>query len=172
MPCPFHQWSLKFPWDRNMDIWSVLQKDANQGTTLEKRTRLLPVVITTKSFTENGWIEQWLEIRHKAKLDTGPDTPLLPNPASGGGWTKIPVSCEVAGDWLRALLKDVPGPNKGVRIATHSCKSSILSMCAKYGVEPAARKVAWIPHCWTRQINDHIQQRCDGLACQVNGTDD
>ena len=111
------------------------------GTTLEKRTRLLPVVITTKSFTENGWIEQWLEIRHKAKLDTGPDTPLLPNPASGGGWTKIPVSCEVAGDWLRALLKDVPGPNKGVRIATHSCKSSILSMCAKYGVEPAARRL-------------------------------
>ena len=53
----------------------------------------------------------------------------------------MPVSCKVAGDWLRALLKDVPGPNKGARIATHSYKSSILSMCAKYGVEPAARRL-------------------------------
>jgi hypothetical protein len=111
------------------------------GTSLEKRTRLLPVVITTKSFTEQGWIQAWLEVRHKAKLETGPGVPLLPNPASGGGWTKIPVTCEVAGDWLRALLKDVPGPANGARIATHSCKSSILSICAKYGVEPAARRL-------------------------------
>ena len=111
------------------------------GTSLEKRTRLLPVVITTKSFTEQGWIQAWLEVRHKAKLETGPGVPLLPNPASGGGWTKIAVTCEVAGDWLRALLKDVPGPANGARIATHSCKSPILSMCAKYGVEPAARRL-------------------------------
>lgn len=80
-------------------------------------------------------------MRHRAELETGPGILLLPNPASGGGWTKIPVTCEVAGDWLRALLKDVPGPSNAARVATHSCKSSILSMCAKYGVEPAARRL-------------------------------
>ena len=79
------------------------------GTSLGKRTRLSPVVITTMSFTEQGWIQTWLEVRHQAKLETGPGVPLLPNPTSGGGWTKIPVTCEVAGDWLRDILKDIPG---------------------------------------------------------------
>ena len=111
------------------------------ATTLEKRTRFLPVVITTKAFTEAGWVVNWLEVRAQAQLELGKGIPLLPNPAAGGGWSKVPISCEIAGDWLRALLKDVPSPKKGVRIATHSCKSSMLSMCAKYGMEPSARRM-------------------------------
>ena len=83
----------------------------------------------------------WLEVRAQAQLELGKGIPLLPNPAAGGGWSKVPISCEIAGDWLRALLKDVPSPKKGVRIATHSCKSSMLSMCAKYGMEPSARRM-------------------------------
>lgn len=111
------------------------------ATTLEKRTRLLPVVIPTRSFTEEGWIECWLAVREHAKLSTGKGMPLLPNPAAGGGWTKVPITCEIAGDWLRALIKDVPRPKTATRVATHSCKSSLLSMCAKYGLEPAARRM-------------------------------
>ena len=111
------------------------------ATTLEKRTRLLPVVIPTRSFTEEGWIECWLAVREHAKLSTGKGMPLLPNPAAGGGWTKVPITCEIAGDWLRALIKDVPRPKTATREATHSCKSSLLSMCAKYGLEPAARRM-------------------------------
>ena len=110
------------------------------STSLEKRTRLLPVVVPTLSFTDEGWIEAWLECRRSQGLAVGPGKPVLPNPGAGGGWSKVPVTCEVAGDWLRALLKDVPGRRSAVRIATHSCKSSILSMSSKYGMEPAARR--------------------------------
>lgn len=66
--------------------------------------------------------------------------PLLPGPAQGGGWSKIPVTCEMAGDWLRALLKDTPNKAAKVRLGTHSCKTSLLSMSAKYGLNPTARR--------------------------------
>ena len=110
------------------------------STTLEKRTRLLPVVVPTVSFTEGGWIEPWMKCREQQGLTVGPDKPVLPSPAAGGGWSRVPVTCEVAGDWLRSLLKDVSCKKTSVRIATHSCKSAILSMSAKYGMEPAARR--------------------------------
>lgn len=32
------------------------------STSLEKRVRLLPVVIPTRSFTAEGWIETWLKL--------------------------------------------------------------------------------------------------------------
>eukprot|EP00435_Cladocopium_sp_Y103_P009360 s4141_g2.t1 len=76
------------------------------NTTLEKRTRMLPIVVTTKSFTEHGWVGQWLEMRAATGLQAGRGLPLLPNPASGGGWGKTPMNCESAGEWLRAFLKD------------------------------------------------------------------
>lgn len=111
------------------------------ATSLEKRARLLPVVVPTLSFSEDGWITQWLRCREQQGLTLGPGKPLLPTPAAGGGWSKVPVSCEVAGDWLRALVKDVPSRASTTRIATHSCKSAVLSMCAKYGMEPSARRL-------------------------------
>ena len=111
------------------------------NTSLEKKTRLLPVVVTTRSFSRDGWIQQWLEIRASSGLQVGPGIPLLPSPAANGGWTRAPLSCEAAGEWLRALLKETLGPSAGPRIATHSCKASILSMAAKYGMEPAARRL-------------------------------
>ena len=132
---------LEVPMDADHGYLECAAERCKTGTSLEKRTRLLPVVIPTKSFTEQGWVETWLLVRNKANLEVGTGVPLLPNPAAGGGWTRVPISCEAAGDWLRALLKDNPGPSSCTRIATHSCKASILSMCAKYGVEPAARRL-------------------------------
>lgn len=111
------------------------------NTSLEKKTRMLPIVVTTKSFTEDGWVKQWLEARDVSSMKVGPGVPLLPSPSSGGGWSKTPLSCESAGEWLRALLKDVGSPTSGPRIATHSCKASVLSMASKYGMEPAARRL-------------------------------
>ena len=132
---------LEIPLDAQHGYLECAAERCKTATTLETRTRLLPVVIPTKSFTTDGWVECWLAVREQAKLVTGKGMPLLPNPAAGGGWTKVPITCEIAGDWLRALIKDVPGPKALTRVATHSCKSSLLSMCAKYGMEPAARRL-------------------------------
>lgn len=132
---------LEIPLDAKHGYLECAAERCKTATTLEKRTRLLPVVIPTKSFTSDGWVECWLAVREQAKLVVGKGVPLLPNPAAGGGWTKVPVTCEIAGDWLRALIKDVPGPKTSTRVATHSCKSSLLSMCSKFGMEPSARRL-------------------------------
>ena len=131
---------LEVPVGSNKGYLECAAERCKTATTLEKRTRLLPVVVPTLSFTEGGWVEPWLECREQQGLVLGKDKPVLPNPAAGGGWSRVPVSCEIAGDWLRSLLKDVPAKKTSVRIATHSCKSSMLSMCAKYGMEPSARR--------------------------------
>ena len=110
------------------------------STSLEKRTRLLPVVVPTLSFTLEGWIPEWLDARDKSGLREGANIPLLPSPKQGGGWSNIPMTCEVAGDWLRSLLKDVPGKDTKTRIGTHSCKAAVLSMASKYGMDPTARR--------------------------------
>lgn len=54
-----------------------------------------------------------------------------------------PLSCESAGDWLRGLLVQQDSQNEkepDVRIATHSCKSTLLSMASKFGMPPTARR--------------------------------
>eukprot|EP00435_Cladocopium_sp_Y103_P045753 s3116_g13.t1 len=77
---------------------------------------------------KSGFLEGSAE-RVRSVLRVGPGVPLLPSPSVN--WSKVLLSFQTAGDWLRALL----------RIATHSCKASILSMCAKYGMEPSARRM-------------------------------
>ena len=106
--------------------------------TMEKKVRLLPVVVPTMSFTVDGWVEHWLELRREQKMEVGVGKPLMPTPTIDGSWGKVPLSCESAGDWVRGLIKE--RPNNRVRVATHSCKASLLSMAAKYGLDPSTRR--------------------------------
>ena len=51
----------------------------------------------------------------------------------------MPLSVGAAADWLRSLLKiDNAARN---RTATHSCKASLLSMCAKFGLDHSTRRI-------------------------------
>lgn len=65
--------------------------------------------------------------------------PVLPSPMEGGGWSTIPVPVGAAADWLRALLK-IESKAKD-RLATHSCKATLLSMMAKYGADHSSRRL-------------------------------
>ena len=83
-----------------------------------------------------------MEIQNKNGLQAGVGIPLLPNPTDGGGWSKTPLSVSAAGDWLRALLKvGNDQPEDGARIATHSCKTTLLSMAARYGIDRGSRRL-------------------------------
>lgn len=110
------------------------------ATTLEKRTELRPLVVSTLSLTDGGWDEPWFECSEHQGLVLRHDKPVLPNPAVGRGWTRVPVSCEAAGYWIRSLLEDAPSRREGVKISAPSCKFSMSPMCAKHGMEPAAKR--------------------------------
>ena len=109
------------------------------NATLEKKMRRLPILAPKKSFTEDGWVSQWPEVRTQSKMQVGSSVPLLPSPVAGGGWLKTPQGCEAAGDWPRALFRALLALGSGSRAATHSCKALPLVMCAKYGMELATR---------------------------------
>ena len=110
--------------------------------TLERKVRHLPISITLESLKHPCWIHAWMEIREENGLQVGVGFPLLPNPVNGGGWSKTPLSVTAAGDWLRALLKvGNEQPEDGARIATHSCKTTLLSMAARFGIDRGSRRL-------------------------------
>ena len=88
---------------------------------------------------KKNWVEPWLAVRKKLKLVEGANIPLMPSPAEGGGWSKVPVPVGSAASWLRGLIK-VPstGPK---RVATHSCKVTLLSFCSKFGMGHGTRRL-------------------------------
>ena len=105
---------------------------------LERKVRALPVAVPLKCVGPRPWVRAWMNLRVSQGLDDS--FPVLPNPAAGGGWSKVPLKVDRGGAWLRALL---PGSNEAasdVRIATHSCKATALSWLAKRGVAAGPRR--------------------------------
>ena len=51
----------------------------------------------------------------------------------------MPLTVGSAADWLRSLLK-IDSSSRD-RVATHSCKASILSMAAKFGLDHSTRRL-------------------------------
>ena len=107
------------------------------GGYLEARQRIaIPLV----SFGEPCWVREWLELREQQGLVIAKGTPLLPSPTHGGGWAKVPLQVGAAGDWLRSLLNEQSMKDGKFKVATHSCKATLLSQAAKFGIEAKARR--------------------------------
>ena len=112
------------------------------GLSLEKKTRLLPFAVPTISLLPQPWIPLWLDLRKQCFGDdsAAKSFPLLPSPAANGTWTKMPLSVTAGSQWLRSLLGET-GRSGEVKIGTHSCKSSMLSWCAKHGMNHSHRRI-------------------------------
>ena len=108
------------------------------SVTLERKVRFLPVAIPLESMVEPSWVPTWLELRESAGLQGRSPHPMLPSPQLGGGWAPMPLSVGAAGDWLRSLLKIESVARD--RVATHSCKATLLAMSAKYGIDYDSRR--------------------------------
>ena len=63
------------------------------------------------------------------------------SPKKGGGWAKVPLQVGAAGDWLRFSLKVHDMRNGRHKVATHSCKTTLLSEAAKYGIDGRSRRI-------------------------------
>ena len=109
------------------------------SVTLERKVRFLPVAIPLDSLVNPSWVHVWMNLREEAGLNGRPPHPMLPSPQLGGGWSQMPLSVASAGDWLRSLLKIESVARD--RVATHSCKATLLSMAAKYGMDCDSRRM-------------------------------
>lgn len=106
--------------------------------TLERKVRHLPIAIPLVSFADPCWVFTWLELRAKANLEAKENVPLLPAPHVDGRWSGLPLQVGSGGDWLRSLLN--LSQHDANRPATHSCKASLLSMAAKWGMNHGHRR--------------------------------
>ena len=112
------------------------------SVSLERKCRFLPIAIPTLSLLDEPWIPVWMELRakHFGDIREGERFPLLPNPAVGNGWTKMPVGVGAGSQWLRALLSGVPH-HSATPLGTHSCKATLLSWAAKWAMAHGPRRI-------------------------------
>ena len=112
------------------------------SVSLERKCRFLPIAIPTLSPSDQPWIPVWMELREKHFGAARGDErmPLLPNPAAGNTWSKMPLGVSAGSQWLRALLNGV-AHNSSVPLGTHSCKATLLSWAAKWAMPHGPRRI-------------------------------
>ena len=112
--------------------------------TLEKKVRHLPIAVPVQSLTQPSWLPIWDRLRADQGLmasgQPGGNYPVMPSPAVGGGWSQSQLGVTPAGEWLRNLLRNTETVGD-IRVATHSCKATLLSWCSKAGVNHDARRL-------------------------------
>ena len=119
-----------------------LEADASRSktsTTLERKTRFLPLTSPVVSVARTDWVRTWMQLRRQEGLEAAEGFPLLPGPKEGGMWSKVPLTANSAAVWLRALLDGTEGPPLD-KVGTHSLKATTLSWVSKFGVELSLRR--------------------------------
>ena len=111
---------------------------------LERKVRFLPIAVPVQSLTSPAWLPVWNELRADQGLTASGYTsnvyPVMPAPAAGGGWSQSALGVTPAGEWLRNLLRHTETVGD-IRLATHSCKATLLSWCSKAGVDHDSRRL-------------------------------
>ena len=111
---------------------------------LERKVRYLPIAIPVQCLTEPAWLPIWDKLRADQGLmasgKTGGNFPVMPSPAIGGGWSQAQLNVTPAGEWLRNLLKNTETVGD-IRVATHSCKATLLAWSARAGLDHDVRRL-------------------------------
>ena len=86
------------------------------------------------ALTSPPWSPVWDKLRSEQGLTCSGFTretyPIMPVPAIGRGWSQSALGVTAAGEWLRNLLRRTETVGD-IRLATHSCKATLLSWCSK-----------------------------------------
>ena len=114
------------------------------SVSLERKVRFLPIAVPVQSLTSPPWLPVWNQLRLDQGLTASGYTshtyPVMPAPAAGGGWSQSALGVTPAGEWLRNLLRHTETVGD-IRLATHSCKATLLSWCSKVGVDHDSRRL-------------------------------
>ena len=93
--------------DEDGDVTGFLEariERSKTSTTLERKTRWLPMVATIHGISDQCWGLEWMKVLAENGPPLGPGRPLLPGPMDNGQWQNVPLSSEASARWLRGLL--------------------------------------------------------------------
>ncbi|CAE7373283.1 PRSS12, partial [Symbiodinium microadriaticum] len=133
--------------DEDGDVTGFLEariERSKTSTTLERKTRWLPMVATIHGISDQCWGLEWMKVLAENGPPLGPGRPLLPGPMENGQWQNVPLSPEASARWLRGLLYRHPADfpkNEIHELGTHSLKATLLSWCSKYGLSLQTRAI-------------------------------
>lgn len=135
------------PVDPVLDIAAGGRAGFVQGAFFEHKTAKagskisLPIVAPVPGVTGRNWAAPWLDRRRRLRLVAADCGTLLPAPAAGGGWTKVPMKTVEFGVALRVLLKKGGFTAEALdAIGAHSLKTTTLSWMAKAGIDRDSRR--------------------------------
>ena len=114
----------------------------NKGARRDTHRRmLLPVVAPMLTLSQSQWWDSWLEARMALQLDTEHELahPLLCRFDSNGMATRNSMGASEVGAFIRAVLGE-PDMRRNL-LRSHSCKTTVLSWLAKYGVPMPVRRI-------------------------------
>lgn len=104
--------------------------------------RLLPVVAPSVGVSGLDWGSSFIKLRQESALRAWAETPFLPAPILGGGWSMGKLSSTEASMWLCELLHKYGVAKEGLtNVGAHSMKATALSWMAKAGMEPKLRRL-------------------------------
>eukprot|EP00435_Cladocopium_sp_Y103_P044655 s723_g12.t1 len=110
---------------------------------LERKVRFLPIAVPVQSLSQPAWLPVWNQLRADQGMmasDRTSTLPVMPSPAVGGGWSQAPLGVTPAGEWLRNLLRHTETVGR-IRVATHSCKTTLLAWCSRAGLSHDDRRL-------------------------------
>ena len=118
---------------------SIVGGDTKTGKAANKVRRSMPIVGHAIGVTGQNWAGPWLAVRKRMGLDAGVDQTLMPRPLLDGSFVGETITTSEGGRWLRIVAQKIgiSLENKG----THSCKATLLSWCAKAGVNHTSRRL-------------------------------
>lgn len=105
------------------------------------RHDLLPMVAPGMGVAGSNWARLWKLARQELGLGDPPDFPIMPAPDKEGAPTVRPLDTEEMGRWLRCLLFGSSEKQSDRKVTSHSCKCTMLSYAAKWGVSVADRQL-------------------------------
>ena len=125
-------------YDSFLECGSQHTKTSNSSRA--RRKSITTIECLARGISGKPWARSWLAERRRLGLVAGPNSPTMPAVDSNGKFTAARLTAGEANIWLRELflsLGIVRG--EGTATSTRSAKTSLLAICAKYGLPSADR---------------------------------
>jgi hypothetical protein len=111
------------------------------GNTEEKASLKMPLAGLSKGLSNLPWAEAWLSIRDELSMEATDDECLMLEPLMGGEFGQGRIEAGQATEMLRHLLTRLGfAPETLANVGSHSCKATLLSVCAKAGMQRDLRR--------------------------------